>query len=84
MDRGELPAGTPWFLSLPYERLDSVRAIPPLVSAFMNINPPVLIHPSLVAQGSSQIDGKWSYETLIVLQFLFIGKSQSELGPSIR
>lgn len=29
---------------------------------------------SVVARGSSHIEGKWSYELLIVLQFAFVGK----------
>ena len=33
----------------------------------------MLITRSCIARGTSEIDGKWSYETLLVLQFLFVG-----------
>jgi len=74
LDWRELSSGTSWILPLHYERLNRRGAISPIVCL---PNQPSrskeLTICRCISKGTSTIEGKWSYEILIILQFAFVG-----------
>jgi hypothetical protein len=79
VDRRDRSTRAAWLLPVLHERIYRFRAISPRVSNTILSTGFMLIQAhSVVAQGTSYLKGRWSYNTPITLQLLF---SSMRHGP---